>query len=1460
MFLSKLLIYSTVAGAFFTVSTFTTINITKQLNKTPISNITSNSTNLDSEEEEDEDDFSIPDKKETSDQELLIAKLTTFGNMEANVNLDITYQDYQINIQGDAFVSLESLLSPKVNANLKLIALDYIESDISATYINDTIYLSIDDRNVKLATSDISAIIDLFNNESEVTLPNAFSNIDANSLLVNLGKMTAEKEKDEIIYTCNLIDNLPPVTFKSDLDHNLTGIEMKNVTFGDAVISLEATTNILGFGKNKVAIPESSDNPYIDASNYFGIIKQVKDYISNPQFDIAYNVDIKKDNNDFISTSGEAYLDLNNDIKFNIEGNLYNEDKSLSSPYVIGYLNQYGYLSYQDDIKLKYDIGHFEDLKSSFSSLISNELISNLLGEFDDISIPLIDIIKTKDYRLIYEKYNKDIEIKDDYISLSFNNTLLNENNDNDIKIKLSIDEEGIKHIYIDELSFDSYSLNLVLEVKPLETYPEIDLSQYNDLSNVDILINQINELLTKQKIAGNVSLKINDLEITGFVQADIKNNDYILDIEIKDNDNVHLVKLDHDESNYYISYNDDINVYLSRLSIKEIMEVVIENINDKESALYSYLSTYLDKVDEIEIPAISLDNILFNDFIEELSINENQINIVIPNNVINMENDLSIDINLDETKKIKGLSTSLNIDNASIDINIDLKEYDDEYNLINDKSTSGKWVNASSCNEVINYASNLSKDSIDNSINQIKKLLADKEVGINYTISLDKGDTHLFSSTGDLYANFLNKSNISLSLSGDLINKEIGKELNKTYDIKYLDNVVYLDYNNELKLSYSKAGIEGLINIIKTRLPSSDNDGMTEFLNKILPSTSSINSPLINIIQNEEYYSLVNYFKYFKNNNGYLEIYLDASILGAEKGDIILKIKLDEKGVAELIVEDLYFYGFYFDCNFVLEEYIAPTIEDESSYTSLEYVNDIFNHVLDLMNEDQFAFDITGTVSNSSTNIEITSGYTQFYLGKENGNVKQDIGLGSITLLVNDKSHKIDIDVTRNNSETYIPLDNDTEEDIINNQKNLDKEALESSYAYFTYNDELKGRFNLASISDTYNLIMDLVNSNDQRFEKFKALLTVDMTNTVIHRILNNQEIELILYNNIINNISYLNNTYSIELNSNLIKEDSSVDVDSLYINLKLDDSHKLDGLNIKGKVLDYDINLTVNLAQYDENYSVLDTSNSDDYYDFSDMNLFIKYLLNTAKLDDFNIDGSINVTFLGWETKSVPVSAKINIQQDNEGKEHVVGKIQISSIPCIRSPLGLLVNYSDEQWDNRTFTIYLNDDYVYLNVDYDRMPLIGSRKYYNKNASLTMDEFTSNLGYYLLNYGFGIDQDKINANSDSSENNIKLERLLTNYSYNSNSWNIGISMSELANTAILGDLKATISTSENDNERILSALNGDMSIATVLGVTIDLAIDSNDYIGDETYKEINTYIKYVKLNKAYEEYLETE
>ena len=44
------------------------------------------------------------------------------------------------------------------------------------------------------------------------------------------------------------------------------------------------------------------------------------------------------------------------------------------------------------------------------------------------------------------------------------------------------------------------------------------------------------------------------------------------------------------------------------------------------------------------------------------------------------MENDLSIDINLDETKKIKGLSTSLNIDNTSIDINIDLKEYDDEY------------------------------------------------------------------------------------------------------------------------------------------------------------------------------------------------------------------------------------------------------------------------------------------------------------------------------------------------------------------------------------------------------------------------------------------------------------------------------------------------------------------------------------------------------------------------------------------------------------------------------------------------------------------------------------------------------------------------------------------------------------------------------------------------------------
>ena len=331
---------SLILGTLFSLSTLSTVAITKQLNKTPVKNTTNvEKTNMGDEDEMDDgfpdSDYIVP--RELTDTEKFINSLTSFGNLEANLEASICIDDINIYLNGDVFVSLESLEELSLSLDLDVTINDFT-TGLQAAYINNNIYLDLLGNKIMLSTNKITDLISLIGQYlGPIELPETFSNIDSDALLNNLGSMTSDREDNQIVYECNLLPGLPAITFTSDLSFNLTSVSLENFNIEGIKGSVYGDVHVLGKGNNQIVEPDSS--LYLDVSKYFGLVDQIATLVDKKQFGLNYNLSINNSSNAILSSKGSLDLDLNGlklalsstftikDLDLNIDGleplNLY---------------------------------------------------------------------------------------------------------------------------------------------------------------------------------------------------------------------------------------------------------------------------------------------------------------------------------------------------------------------------------------------------------------------------------------------------------------------------------------------------------------------------------------------------------------------------------------------------------------------------------------------------------------------------------------------------------------------------------------------------------------------------------------------------------------------------------------------------------------------------------------------------------------------------------------------------------------------------------------------------------------------------------------------------------------------------------------------------------------------------------------------------------------------------------
>lgn len=472
----------------------------------------------------------------------------------------------------------------------------------------------------------------------------------------------------------------------------------------------------------------------------------------------------------------------------------------------------------------------------------------------------------------------------------------------------------------------------------------------------------------------------------------------------------------------------------------------------------------------------------------------------------------------------------------------------------------------------------------------------------------------------------------------------------------------------------------------------------------------------------------------------------------------------------------------------------------EENKYIELISYQNVFNQIEDLLNVKKAKINLSGSVLDDNEVGFSFSGNTQFDIDNKSG-------LGEINI-----------------------LEKKTDSEINHNVK-IDVYGIEEML--FSYNEDLKGRFTINSLNDIISLIKQLINDEDERFTKFFDPLKEQMACTILSNIITQKDYFLLLDQNIIKELKQTDSYIKVKIGGKLFSLDNDIDV---LINFN--ENKELDNILLSLIMNDKNINLKANLLTYDEeNLHILDEN--DNYLDFSDIAILLKFGLKTSKLASYHIQGTVNVKVLTFS-----LDMGLNFYINVDGK-NVKVYAELDPIPCF---IGLNASSLSEK---RKAKFIYETGFVYLQrTDEKGLIFKETKDYYKK-----IDEkyFVQYIDTYLLGFVLGLNDnimESIKTSSPSDNSLIKYEKIINDFKFDKESlkWDISLNMKELSKNDSLGDLNVSIIGNSDDYFESLKA-----EIAFDVGININLSLNAKlvDITSSWSEDIINNYNDYLLNHK---------
>lgn len=681
--------------------------------------------------------------------------------------------------------------------------------------------------------------------------------------------------------------------------------------------------------------------------------------------------------------------------------------------------------------------------------------------------------------------------------------------------------------------------------------------------------------------------------------------------------------------------------------------------------------------------------------------------------------------------------------------------------------------------------------------------------------------DLHLsFDSRNADTQEFDNILDADLNLNLDIENKAFGmtanvkegkpdastqQRRNHELNFAYLEEELYAKFH-DVAVKMNITSVSDLVNYVLKQVGVSS---ITDLINKMKNSASDIDiKDIVSKIKNS--------LKNVSVSEDTLSIKLDLSSFEiAEISPITLGVKFSESKVEKIFLEETVIngYRFAFDLEFV--DYVAPIINPDA-YQAIEGTSGLIDSVVNLIKQDKFAISLYANIDKLATATEPrkdlmdVDANVQFALDKDRSdNNGHDDGYGYGTLTIvdgNDYTHKIQADMK-------------SVEEIL-----------------FSYNNKLNGKFNINTMKELGEIIIDLVKNPSEHFMELFGDLLDKINNSPISVAIVEKEYGLLLDNKYIENLVITDNELSLDLllapfgfeESHVhialsygISEDASGNYYSYFSGLSVSE------LEIAG----YAIEANISLNEYDPS---LDYSSSArlmpnvQYLDFSDLKVLVELGLNTSKFNyyHFKIDATID---LKLKTLDIPIDLYIR---------NIKGNVQVAAeldVPAIHAFNG---NGDYDSTENRHVSFYYADDLFYINrtEECSKKILFFTTSSYNvtTTAVYEKDYFLDNIANIMLQDVLCLRDwvmDLVDLSGTSSSSSvIKYEDILKDFRYNesANNFEFVVSLKALTNVSVLHDL--TLKVNKAPNEARLTGIEAHTAFSIGLSFNIDLYLDLVD------------------------------
>ena len=652
-----------------------------------------------------------------------------------------------------------------------------------------------------------------------------------------------------------------------------------------------------------------------------------------------------------------------------------------------------------------------------------------------------------------------------------------------------------------------------------------------------------------------------------------------------------------------------------------------------------------------------------------------------------------------------------------------------------------------------------------------------------------------------------------------------------------------YLDFNEVMKvytpIDVGSALISSLVDALSDE--SIQNEGIKKLLSSLLASGEGIlkaidvvkGSAFGKNIEGGHYEAILASVVEFEVGENSIRIVVDLSQAGLEGNVTVLlngtsetarlaSISFDHVGAK---ADNDSKTTLYIDGELDILPYEETTF-NESEYTELTHLPGWDEEIKAIAQDDQLSVSIEGYALKLGTTSAITKKASN-YNRKEQGftfsgslsfDLKNRLGTGNMVFTdrkesyVNDHSLKIDVTGPEGENDSDLNDMKGTgnqnamyfEYDSSNVTETSGSSAYRSENRTEPSNGSLKGRFSIHSLDGILQVVEDLSNTTDVRFERLTSLVSKLSAETLLTKVMAGQYFAL-LADGLLESVDIGSNKTTIVVKPGLIQQNTGLTLILGYdTNLKPTTIEVY--MTLEGEENDTEVYAKITLGEATFSGFQFSSHSNSEFNDYSSIKTLAQFGIDTIMLgmtDDtknsyttYNLTGSVVLTLLALYKPTVNINATIYLKGTHV---MIFGAIHAPHV-LVAIPDETCTNFFFETSGNDSnggtfyFCRHVHESYGFLNLQ--SRDAVDYRKVTGQNF---LDHILDWICGYMLNLGSTIMEKITGSDTSSADESMHGEDIIksfsvTNASLTAPSWQMKIGLDALAHTSILSDLTATI------------------------------------------------------------------